>query len=106
VRAAELNVGVYQPSGVTAAVLPELLKPWALAAGIRVAPLRPEDLRAYKFKNVDVVVFADADNHAAVLNLDPASARRSRISCMARRLCGICAGCLLALDGNGWICCR
>ena len=100
--AAELNVGVYQPSGVTAAVLPELLKPWALAAGIRVAPLRPEDLRAYKFKNVDVVVFADADNHAAALNLDPAE--RKALSDFVHGgggYVGICAGCLLALDGNG-----
>ena len=99
--AAELNVGVYQPGGVAAAVLPELLKPWALAAGIRVTPLHPEDLRAYKFKNVDVVVVADADSHSAVLNLD--AAERKALTDFVHGgggYVGICAGCVLALDGS------
>lgn len=97
--AAELNVGVYQPAGAKAAVLPELLKPWALAAGIRVTPLTPDDLRAYKFKNADVVVFADAESHTATLNLD--AAERKALTDFVHGgggYVGICAGCVLALD--------
>ncbi len=99
--AAELNVGVYQPSGVAAAVLPELLKPWALAAGIRVTPLRPEDLRASKFQNIDVVVVADADSHTAAFNLD--GAERKALTDFVHGgggFVGICAGCVLALDSG------
>ena len=100
--AAELNIGVYQPSGVNGAVLPELLKPWAVAAGIRVTPLRPDDLRLNRFKNVDVFVVADAESHATVLN--PDALERKAITDFVHAgggYVGICAGCTLALDGNG-----
>lgn len=97
--AAELNVGVYQPSGSKSVVLPELLKPWAVAAGIRVTPLTPDDLRGYKFKNADVVVFADADSHTAALSLD--TTERKALTDFVHGgggFVGICAGCILALD--------
>jgi hypothetical protein len=100
-RGGELNIGVYQPHGVNGAVLPELLKPWAIAAGIRVTPLRPDDLRLGKFKNVDVFVVADADSHTAVLN--PDAVERKAITDFVHAgggYVGICSGCTLALDGT------
>ena len=99
--AAELNIGVYQPSGVNGAILPELLKPWALAAGIRVTPLRPDELRLGRFKNVDVFVVADAESHSAVVNPD-AIERRAILEFVhaGGGYVGICSGCTLALAGS------
>ncbi|MCX7009347.1 MAG: hypothetical protein NTY53_19225, partial [Kiritimatiellaeota bacterium] len=98
---AGVSVGVYQPNGVNAAVLPELLKPWAAAAGITVTILKPEDVRMGKFKNVDVLAVADADSHTATLNPDADERKAIQAFVFAGGgYIGICGGCTLALDSN------
>ena len=98
-NAAELNVGVYQPSSVAAAVLPELLKPWALSTGIRVTPLRDADLRNGKLKSLDVLAVADADSHTASLTFDTAGKKAILDFVYAGGgYVGICAGCTVALN--------
>jgi len=97
--AGELNVGVYQPAGVTAAVLPELLKPWAMAAGIRVTPVRDADLHRGKLKGLDVLAVADAESHTATLTFD-ASGKKAILDFVhaGGGYVGICAGCTAALN--------
>ena len=98
-NAVELNVGVYQPASVAAAVLPELLKPWALSAGIRVTPLRDADLRNGKLKQLDVLAVADAESHTAALAFDAAGKKAILDFIRAGGgYVGICAGCTAALN--------
>lgn len=98
---AGVSVGIYQPGSINAAVLPELLKPWAAAAGLTVVVLKPEDIRMGRFKNVDVLAVADADSHTAALNPDSEERRAIQGFVFAGGgYIGICGGCTLALDSN------
>ncbi len=98
---AGVNVAVYQPAGFTTAVLPELFKPWAAAAGFNVIVLKPEDVRAGKFQNADVLLVADADSHTAAIrpDADEKKALQSFVAAGGGYI-GICGGCALALDSD------
>lgn len=98
---AGVNVGVYQPAGFTVGVLPELFKPWAAAAGFNVIVLKPEDVRAGKFLNADVLVVADADSHTAAIrpDSDEKKAMQGFVAAGGGYI-GICGGCSLALDSD------
>lgn len=98
-QGADINIGVYQPAGFTTGVLPELFKPWAATAGFHVLVLKPEDVRAGKFQNADVLVVADADSHTAAIRPDTEEKKAMQAFVAAGGgYLGICGGCTLALD--------
>jgi len=96
-----VSVGVYQPEGLNATVLPELFKPWAASAGLRVTPLKSEDICSGHLKNVDVLAIADAGSHSAAMNLSAAAKKAIQSFVQAGGgYIGVCAGCTLALDNS------